>query len=298
NGVLYQFWVKDVSTNKWKMIQDYSKSSARWTPTKPGKYLYGVHIKDEKSNQSLDAHLYKEITVKGSLFGKTIMLDPGHGGSDPGAVNGSIYEKNLNNSLTKLIAQKLTSLGANVIYTRNPDSNIRMELDQRAAIANQKMPDLFISIHHDASYVKGYSMHYSSYRPYLEVSGAYFKDSKGKTHYIIREVNRRAYYIENGVEKYITIDNTAPATIYDSTPSSAAKNSKIFANLLLDSMKELKFISPRNNPVSDHNLAITRWTNMPSVLIEAGPTNSTLANKSNQNAIADKMVDAIKKYFN
>ncbi|MPW27370.1 SH3 domain-containing protein, partial [Alkalibaculum sp. M08DMB] len=63
NGVLYQFWVKDVSTNKWKMIQDYSKSSARWTPTKPGKYLYGVHIKDEKSNQSLDAHLYKEITI-------------------------------------------------------------------------------------------------------------------------------------------------------------------------------------------------------------------------------------------
>ncbi|RBP69079.1 beta-N-acetylglucosaminidase [Alkalibaculum bacchi] len=64
NGVLYQFWIKDLSTNKWTMIQDYSKSSAAWIPAKPGKYLYGVHIKDEKSQEKLDAHLYKEITIK------------------------------------------------------------------------------------------------------------------------------------------------------------------------------------------------------------------------------------------
>ncbi|NMA49768.1 MAG: hypothetical protein GX947_08410 [Tissierellia bacterium] len=46
------------------MIQDYSKSSAKWVPTKPGEYLYGVHIKDEKSKERLDTHLYKPITIK------------------------------------------------------------------------------------------------------------------------------------------------------------------------------------------------------------------------------------------
>ncbi|MPW26968.1 hypothetical protein GC105_14380 [Alkalibaculum sp. M08DMB] len=81
NGVLYQFWVKDLSTNKWTMIQDYSKSSARWTPTKPGKYLYGVHIKDEKSEKSLDVHLYKEITIEAAIVNSLLLKGPGYSGS-------------------------------------------------------------------------------------------------------------------------------------------------------------------------------------------------------------------------
>ena len=67
NGVLYQFWVKDLSTNSWTMIHDYSKSAAQWTPKKPGKYLYGVHIKDKYSKEKLDTHLYKEITINSSI---------------------------------------------------------------------------------------------------------------------------------------------------------------------------------------------------------------------------------------
>ncbi|MBO1263988.1 hypothetical protein J3A84_02885, partial [Proteiniclasticum sp. SCR006] len=53
--MLYQFWVKDLSTNLWTMIQDYSeKNTAKWTPEKTGEYLYGVHVKDSLSQASFD----------------------------------------------------------------------------------------------------------------------------------------------------------------------------------------------------------------------------------------------------
>ncbi|OLS02629.1 SH3 domain-containing protein [Tissierella creatinophila] len=65
NGVLYKFYVKDLSTNKWTVIQDYSeKTTATWTPGKDGEYWYGVHIKDKKSTEAKDAHLYVPITIE------------------------------------------------------------------------------------------------------------------------------------------------------------------------------------------------------------------------------------------
>lgn len=63
-------------------------------------------------------------------------------------------------------------------------------------------------------------------------------------------------------------------------------------------MKELDFVDPRPNaPVQDHNLAVTRWTNIPSVLIEAAPTSSEMNNISKHNAIADKIIQALEIYF-
>src|SRR5699024_4994783 len=120
-------------------------------------------------------------------------------GGNPGATydGKKPYEKDLNNSLTKILASKLEALGANVIYTRNPNSEKDPGLEERAKMANKQNPDLFISIHHDAFYEKGFSIHYSSYRPNIEYSGAYFKKD-GKKHYIIREEGRKQYYIENG----------------------------------------------------------------------------------------------------
>ncbi|NFK13155.1 N-acetylmuramoyl-L-alanine amidase, partial [Clostridium botulinum] len=55
NGVLYQFWVKDLSTNSWTMIRDYGETNSfNYTPTKAGKYLIGIHVKDKYSKENLD----------------------------------------------------------------------------------------------------------------------------------------------------------------------------------------------------------------------------------------------------
>lgn len=131
----------------------------------------------------------------------------------------------------------------------------------------------------------------------MDLSGAYFIDDNGKKHYIIREEDGKAYYIEKGKEKYVEIADF-PYYIYDETPSLEAIKSEQLANEIYKSMLKLDFIEPRSwRPVQDHNLAITRWTNMPSVLIEAGPTSPEMNNVKKHNTIADRIVEAIQTYF-
>jgi len=65
NKVLYQFWVNDLSENRWRMVQDYAESNQmKWTPKASGEYRYGVHIKDAESTARLDAHQYNNITIE------------------------------------------------------------------------------------------------------------------------------------------------------------------------------------------------------------------------------------------
>lgn len=80
----------------------------------------------------------------------TIVIDAGHGGKDPGAVNSGIgiNEKNLNLTASTNLATKLRNSGYNVIETRNTDYFV--ELKERANIANTRDSDLFISVHHNS----------------------------------------------------------------------------------------------------------------------------------------------------
>ncbi|SDK55242.1 N-acetylmuramoyl-L-alanine amidase [Maridesulfovibrio ferrireducens] len=79
---------------------------------------------------------------------KTIMIDPGHGGKDPGASANRIKEKNINLRFSKILAAKLKKAGFNVLYTRTTD--VFIPLEERTAMANIKKADMFISIHCNA----------------------------------------------------------------------------------------------------------------------------------------------------
>lgn len=74
-----------------------------------------------------------------------IVLDPGHGGNDPGAIWGDIYEKEITLQITEKLKQSLEELGAAVFTTR--DSDTYVDLKDRVYIAQAKEADLFISIH-------------------------------------------------------------------------------------------------------------------------------------------------------
>lgn len=80
---------------------------------------------------------------------RTIMIDPGHGGKDPGAVANGLREKDINLRFSKILGKKLKEKGFIVHYTRTTDKFIRLE--QRTAMANVKKADLFISIHCNAN---------------------------------------------------------------------------------------------------------------------------------------------------
>lgn len=82
---------------------------------------------------------------------RKIVLDPGHGGKDPGAIGvGGIAEKDIVLSVAKKLARKLkTELGVQVFLTRNDDHFVPLE--ERTAMANSEDADLFISLHVNAS---------------------------------------------------------------------------------------------------------------------------------------------------
>ncbi|MCD4831837.1 MAG: N-acetylmuramoyl-L-alanine amidase [Anaerohalosphaeraceae bacterium] len=78
-----------------------------------------------------------------------IIVDPGHGGKDPGAISPyGFYEKTVNLSVAAQITEMLKDKGYKVIMTRDDDTFI--ELEERAAIANRNKASLFISIHADS----------------------------------------------------------------------------------------------------------------------------------------------------
>ena len=97
-----------------------------------------------------------ELLEQLGLTFKTIMLDPGHGGKDPGASANGIKEKNINLRFAKILAAKLKKAGFTVMYTRSTDKFIPLE--ERTAMANIKKADMFISIHcnaHRSSKING-----------------------------------------------------------------------------------------------------------------------------------------------
>jgi len=92
-----------------------------------------------------------EVTVTGlALTGANVVLDPGHGGDEPGAVGpAGITEKAVNLAIALETERQLEALGATVVLTRTAD--YRITLASRAAIATNLQPQLFVSIHHNAA---------------------------------------------------------------------------------------------------------------------------------------------------
>ncbi|GAB6109646.1 family 10 glycosylhydrolase [Fusibacter bizertensis] len=108
------------------------------------------------------------IDAKKPLKGAVIMIDPGHGGNDPGAIGllGTLYSENsvvLDYGLK--LKKVLEGLGADVIMTRS--ENLYVSLDSRLMQSRSILPDLFISIHADSlddssdlSKVRGFTIYY------------------------------------------------------------------------------------------------------------------------------------------
>lgn len=90
------------------------------------------------------------------LSGKIIVIDPGHGGKDPGTVSGNVYESHINLKISKYLEYYLSKNGASVILTRNGNYDLsspniynrkRSDFDNRIKLINNSNADLYLSIH-------------------------------------------------------------------------------------------------------------------------------------------------------
>lgn len=90
------------------------------------------------------------LTREFGLTAKTIVIDPGHGGKDPGALGrGALKEKYIVLSISEKLREVLTRKGYTVLMTR--DTNRYIPLKERTAFATQHKADLFLSIHANGS---------------------------------------------------------------------------------------------------------------------------------------------------
>jgi N-acetylmuramoyl-L-alanine amidase len=108
--------------------------------------LASIPAKPEIKEPPLVAALPPLVTVTPrDRSKKVIVIDPGHGGKDSGAVGNGFMEKEIVLSISTQLADKLRSMGYTVYMTRSND--VFIELKDRTKYANDKEADLFISVH-------------------------------------------------------------------------------------------------------------------------------------------------------
>ncbi len=115
---------------------------------------------------------------------RTIVIDPGHGGKDPGAISNGIKEKDIVLAIAKQLAPALTKeLGCKVILTRDDDTFIPLE--ERTAIANTHGADLFLSLHinaHPSKSVSGLETYYLNLSTNAEAMRVAARENATSTH--------------------------------------------------------------------------------------------------------------------
>jgi N-acetylmuramoyl-L-alanine amidase len=91
-------------------------------------------------------YLKSELPPASKLAGQTIVIDAGHGGHDPGAMNNGLVEKEVNLAVSLKVEKYLKAAGVNVVMTRK-DNNTFLELADRAKMSQRVGASSFISIH-------------------------------------------------------------------------------------------------------------------------------------------------------
>ena len=138
------------------------------------------YAKTERSPESKPLTLAQQL----GLGVKKIVLDPGHGGKDPGAMAFGLKEKDIVLAVAKQLAPVLAKeLGCEVILTRQDDTFLSLE--ERTAIANTQNADLFISLHinaHSSAKVRGLETYYLNLTTNAEAMRVAARENATSTH--------------------------------------------------------------------------------------------------------------------
>lgn len=204
---------------------------------------------------------------------KTVVLDPGHGGKDPGCIGKYLKEKDVALNICLVLGKYIEEHypNVNIIYTR--DSDVFVPLDQRAKIANENNADLFISVHANAANPVAYGTE-------TFVLGLHRSESQQK---VAERENSIIHFEEDSEEKYKDFDLSPDAIIIRQMQLSVFLDQSIgFASLIQDQFEAL---GRKNRGVKQAGFIVLYKTTMPSVLVEAG----FLTNAAEENYLRDSL---------
>lgn len=241
---------------------------------------------EKEKRQAADVLSQLGMTVQ------TVMIDPGHGGRDPGAVRYvktggkrkiSLLEKDVTVHLAKILGKKLEAKGYRVLYTRDRDKYVSLE--DRAVTANIQGADLFISLHANAnrsSKVSGFETYYLG---------------KARNDLVLKLAAK-----ENNVDpakisdtQKIVMDLVHSFKIAESRDLARVVQNQTVGNLRRH-YKDVKDNGARSAP-----FFVLIGAKMPAILIEIGYTSNPteaerLKSDAYLNRVADGIVDGVEAY--
>ena len=222
-----------------------------------------------------------------------VVVDPGHGGKDPGAVGSKGQrEKDVVLSIAQLLAKRLKrEKGFAVKLVRNDDFFV--PLRKRVEIAHKHNADMFISVHADAA-------------PRITASGAsvYALSEGGATSATARFMAQR----ENGADllgatSLLNLKDKDPmlaGVILDMSMNATIASSLQLGNSILGSLEGITSLHQKR--VEQAGFAVLKSPDVPSILVETGfisnaRDSARLVTARHQQAVADGLFEGLKKYF-
>jgi N-acetylmuramoyl-L-alanine amidase len=194
-----------------------------------------------------------EVRPKEKKYINKIIIDPGHGGLDPGAVSpNGITEKEIVLKISKALKKILIEKGFTVIMTREDDSFVRLR--DRSRMANNTGAHLFISIHCNGSGVNSEATGFETY---------YLSTAKTSWARAVEAKENSVIEFEAPEEK----ESILEYILWDLAQNEHLRESSELAELIQDCMA--KRISIENRGVKQANFHVMREIYMPSVLVEA-----------------------------
>ena len=223
-----------------------------------------------------------------------VVIDAGHGGKDTGATRGGYKEKDINLGVVLALGQLIerNHKDVKVVYTRKSD--VFVDLDKRADIANKAKANLFISVHTNSTAAKSTTVSGAdTYILGLARSEENLQVAKRENSVILLEDNYKTKYEgfdPNSPESYI---------IFEFMTNTFMEQSLQFASFVQSDFRNIAKRVDRG--VRQAGFLVLRKTSAPSVLIELGFINNQseaqfLSTKSGQQSMATAIYSGFRKY--
>jgi N-acetylmuramoyl-L-alanine amidase len=231
--------------------------------------------------------------ISGGYYVRTIVLDAGHGGKDPGCHGHEYQEKHVALAIVKELGKQIEEKydDVKVIYTR--DEDVFIPLHERAAIANRNRADLFISIHCNYIAKRNKAKGTETYVMGLHRAEENLLVAKRENASILLEDDYEAHY-----------DGYDPDSPEGHIILSMYQNAYLTQSILLAHHIEENFkneLKRKSRGVKQAGFLVLRKTTMPSVLVETGflstdEEEAFLGDPEKQKAMAASILEAINTY--
>lgn len=264
-----------------------ARSSVSSPMTSSGEDVLGSKIEDilaENKNQNSGANQRRQR----KRHRPVVVLDPGHGGEDPGATGKSgLHEKNVVLQIARQAKKNLENMGYKVYMTRNED--VLIPLRVRVAKARKLKADAFVSIHAD-----------SFTRPSARGTGVFVLRRSGATSATAKylEKTQNSADMIGGVK--MVGDPLIDKTLLDLTQTATINDSLKLGKLVLKELGKINKL--HKGHVEEANFVVLRAPDVPSILVEtaflSNPTEEKLlSSKSFRNKVAAAISKGVQGYL-